>query len=219
MRVSAIVAEPLLVHEPALGSAGRQSAVADMLSRVGLPAEMGGRFPHELSGGQAQRVAIARALILQPKVLVCDEAVAALDASVRQEILGLLRNEQVRTGLALLFISHDLGIVKQLSHRVLVMYMGRLCEVAVGAEIFSRPLHPYTRALIDSVPVPDPAIEPQRPEVHGEPGSLADPPGGCAFHPRCRFAIERCRVEVPLLEGDQRQQAACHRAHELDLRL
>jgi oligopeptide/dipeptide ABC transporter ATP-binding protein len=189
-----------------------------MLSRVGLAAEMGGRLPHELSGGQAQRVAIARALILQPKVLICDEALAALDASVRQEILSLLQREQVRTGLALLFISHDLSIVKQLSHRVIVLYMGRVCEVADGAQIFSRPLHPYTRALIDSVPVPDPSVESPRPGIHGEPGSLADPPGGCVFHPRCRFAIERCRVEVPLLEGAGRHQAACHRASELDLR-
>lgn len=219
MRVRDIVAEPLQVHERKLGRGARHEAVARILERVGLAAELGARFPHELSGGQAQRVAIARALIAGPRVLVCDEAVAALDGSTRREILDLLQREQQRSGLSLLFISHDLGVVKQLSHRVIVMYMGRVCEIADSAVLFTRPRHPYTRALIDSVPQPDPDAPVNPPELRGEVTSLRHPPAGCVFHPRCHFVIERCRVDIPeavLIEGSI---ATCHRAAELDLHL
>ncbi len=219
MRVRDIVAEPLQVHERKLDRGARCDAVARILERVGLAAELGARFPHELSGGQAQRVAIARALIASPRVLVCDEAVAALDGSTRREILDLLQREQQRSGLSLLFISHDLGVVKQLSHRVIVLYMGRVCEVANSAELFTRPRHPYTRALIDSVPLPDPDAPAKPAELRGELTSLRRPPSGCVFHPRCRFVIDRCRVDIPepaLIEGSV---AACHRAAELDLQL
>ncbi|MDZ7645255.1 MAG: ABC transporter ATP-binding protein [Woeseiaceae bacterium] len=176
MRVQDIIAEPLRVHAPATGAAERADAVAAMLERTGLDAGLAGRFPHQLSGGQAQRVALARALIVSPRLLVCDEAVAALDAGVRAAILDLLQHEQHTRGLAILFISHDLGVVKRLSHRVLVMYMGRICEEAPTRDLFARPRHPYTRALIDSVPVPDPALPPQVPPVQGEVASLAAPP-------------------------------------------
>ncbi|MEX0707094.1 MAG: ABC transporter ATP-binding protein [Woeseia sp.] len=219
MRVRDIVAEPLQVHERTLGRDARYDAVARILERVGLAAELGARFPHELSGGQAQRVAIARALIASPRVLVCDEAVAALDGSMRHEILDLLQREQQRSGLSLLFISHDLGVVKQLSHRVLVMYMGRVCEVADSAALFTRPRHPYTRALIDSVPQPDPDVPVKQPELRGEVTSLRHPPSGCVFHPRCHFVIDRCRVDAPAPLPIDGTIAACHRADELDLRL
>lgn len=219
MRVRDIVAEPLRVHEQTLGRGARLDAVARILDRVGLAAELGVRFPHELSGGQAQRVAIARALIASPRVLVCDEAVAALDGSTRQDILDLLQREQQRSQLSLLFISHDLGVVKQLSHRVIVMYMGRVCEIADSSALFTRPRHPYTRALIDSVPQPDPDAPVKPPELRGEVTSLRHPPSGCVFHPRCRFVVDRCRVDVPEAVAIECALAACHRAAELDLHL
>ncbi|HZW59851.1 MAG TPA: ABC transporter ATP-binding protein, partial [Woeseiaceae bacterium] len=140
-----------------------------------------------------------------------------LDGTVRREILDLLAAEQQRSGLALLFISHDLSVVKRISHRVMVLYMGRVCEVADGARLFRRPRHPYTRALLDSVPSPDPAVPAGAAEIRGEVASLAAPPPGCVFHPRCRYAVAECRRAVPLLEGEPPQRAACHRAAELDL--
>jgi ABC-type glutathione transport system ATPase component len=156
MRVASIVAEPLIVHEPALSPGDRDQRVTEMLARTGLGPEFLRRYPHELSGGQAQRVAIARALILAPKVLVCDEAVAALDGTVRQQVLSLLRQVQDETGLAIIFITHDLAVVRAVSHRVVVMYLGDVVEAASNAELFASPQHPYTRTLLDAVPVPDP---------------------------------------------------------------
>jgi peptide/nickel transport system ATP-binding protein len=156
MRVSSIVAEPLVVHEPGLSAQQREQRVTAMLEKTGLGAEFLRRYPHELSGGQAQRVAIARALILEPKVLVCDEAVAALDGTVRQQVLALLRDVQDETGLAIVFITHDLAVVRAISHRVVVMYLGDVVEAAGNEELFSSPQHPYTRTLLDAVPVPDP---------------------------------------------------------------
>jgi peptide/nickel transport system ATP-binding protein len=157
MSVQAVIAEPLRVHEPRLKGAERTARIRGLLERTGLPATLLGRLPHELSGGQAQRVAIARALAHEPRILVCDEAVAALDGTVRAEVLELLRREQARTGLAVIFISHDLAVVRQVSHRVLVMQGGRVCETAGNPAIFETPAHPYTRALLDAVPAPDPA--------------------------------------------------------------
>jgi peptide/nickel transport system ATP-binding protein len=168
MTVEAAIAEPLGVHYPGLDRAGRAGRIRTLLARTGLPENLLGRYPHQLSGGQAQRVAIARALAPEPRVLVCDEAVAALDGTVRAEVLELLRREQARTGLALIFITHDLGVVRQVSHRVLVMHRGRVCEEAGNPAIFEAPAHPYTRALLDAVPVPDPAA-PDR-------GSVSAPP-------------------------------------------
>ena len=212
MRVQAIVEEPLLVHERGATTAERWSRVVAVLEKVGLEEKYLRRFPHELSGGQAQRVAIARALILDPKVLICDEAVAALDGSVREQVLELLRNVQKETGLSIIFISHDLAVVRSISHRVLVMYMGRLVEVADNAKLFGAPKHPYTRALLDSVPVPNPVVTPKRAPLRGEVGSLVNPPPGCVFHPRCPIAEAICSNKEPALVDHAGTRVACHRA-------
>jgi len=215
MRVKTIVEEPLLVHEQQQGSAERRDKVIAMLEKVGLEEKFLGRFPHELSGGQAQRVAIARALILEPKVLICDEAVAALDGTVRQQVLGLLRGFQEETGLTIIFISHDLAVVRSISHRVLVMYLGRLVEVAENEGLFAAPKHPYTRALIKSIPVPDPVIAPGRAPLRGEMPPLLDPPAGCVFHPRCEHAVAICSEKRPGLRDIQGSRVACHRVEDL----
>jgi oligopeptide/dipeptide ABC transporter ATP-binding protein len=200
------------VHEPALGAAERRARVVDALARVGLEEKCLGRYAHELSGGQAQRVAIARALILGPKVLVCDEAVAALDGSVRQQVLELLHNVQAATGLSILFISHDLAVVRTISHRVLVMYMGRLVEWADSATLFNAPRHPYTRALLAAVPIPDPVVPRRHAPLCGEISSRVDPPGGCVFHPRCPLAEPACESKVPRLRSLDGTHVACHLA-------
>jgi peptide/nickel transport system ATP-binding protein len=215
LRVEPIVAEPLTVHEPKLDVEARRARVIEALARVGLDEQLLTRYPHELSGGQAQRVAIARALIVNPKVLVCDEAVAALDASVRRQILALLRKEQEQTGLSIIFISHDLAVVRSISHRVLVLYLGRLVELADGEALFERPQHPYTRVLLDAVPVPDPLAPGGRLSVKGEMPSILEPPAGCAFHPRCRYADARCKTELPKPRQIAGTEVACHHAGEL----
>jgi peptide/nickel transport system ATP-binding protein len=217
MRVASIVGEPLWIHKPQLTTKERSKATAEMMIEVGLDAAMMDRFPHELSGGQAQRVAIARALIAKPAVLVCDEAVAALDNTIKRDILSLLQREQEKTHLSLIFISHDLASVRQISHRVLVLYMGRVVEVGATDELFARPQHPYTRALIDAVPVADPLAAPQRTAISGEVSSLLEPPPGCVFNPRCTYAAEICTESVPDLGGVEVAKVACHRAGELDL--
>jgi len=216
MPVKNIVAEPLAVHEPGLARSERREAVARILNQVGLDASYLERFPHELSGGQAQRVAIARALILQPKVLVCDEAVAALDGTVRKQILGVLRQAQEDSGLAIIFITHDLSVVRSISHRVAVMYMGAVVELADNVAIFRRPRHPYTRALLDAVPIPDPQNAGGRASLAGEIPSALAPPQGCAFHPRCRHAQEQCTLEMPPLQELDGTAVRCFRADEIE---
>jgi oligopeptide/dipeptide ABC transporter ATP-binding protein len=188
MRVRALVEEPLLVQESSMSSADRRERVITMLERVGLDEKFLRRYPHELSGGQAQRIAIARALILDPKVLVCDEAVAALDGSVRKQVLELLRGIQQDTGLSIIFISHDLAVVRSISN----------------------PHHPYTRALIDSVPIPDPIVTPKRAPLRGEVPSLLHPPPGCVFHPRCAYADAICSNKAPVLRDLDGARVACH---------
>ena len=217
MRVRSIIEESLLVHERGLSKSVRLARVVDALERVGLDDSFLRRHPHQLSGGQAQRVAIARALVLDPRVLICDEAVAALDGSVRERILKLLREVQEDSGLSIIFISHDLAVVRSISHRVLVMYMGRLVEMGETASIFSRPRHPYTRALIDAVPVPDPVVAPKEAPLRGEVPSLLRPPSGCVFHPRCEHAVNICKTECPRVREFEGTRAACHRADEIDL--
>lgn len=216
MRIKDIVAEPLRVHEPGT-RATRRKAVAAIMAQVGLALDLLDRFPHELSGGQAQRVAIARALVLKPRLLICDEAVAALDGTVQNEILHLLQAEQQRSGLSLIFITHDLAVVRQISHRVAVMYMGRICELATSDALFSRPRHPYTKALLNAVPKPDPNARPLDAPLAGEVSSILQPPPGCPFHPRCQQAIRICSDKVPDVSDNDGTLVACHRAAELDL--
>jgi oligopeptide/dipeptide ABC transporter ATP-binding protein len=217
MRVSAIVDEPLRATARGVSTAERRERVVAILNKVGLDGDILQRYPHQLSGGQAQRVAIARALILDPKILICDEAVAALDGTVRKQVLQLLRDVQSETGLSIIFISHDLGVVRSTSHRVAVMYLGRLLEVAATATLFSKPSHPYTKALLEASPVPDPRVAPVSAPLQGEAPSPLTPPPGCVFHPRCAYVENRCRERSPELRtlGDVR--VACHRAEEIDL--
>jgi oligopeptide/dipeptide ABC transporter ATP-binding protein len=217
MRIEAIIAEPLDGRDATVRAAERRRRVLRMLDAVGLDERYLERYPHELSGGQAQRVAIARALITGPAVLICDEAVAALDGTVRRQILRLLAAIQRDTDLGILFISHDLGIVREISHRVVVMYLGRVVEVADTGQLFSRPRHPYTRALLDAIPVADPDARRTTALLPGEVPSILEPPPGCPFHPRCRYAIEACAREAPTLDTIGSGAVACLRAGELDL--
>jgi oligopeptide/dipeptide ABC transporter ATP-binding protein len=212
MRVQSIVEEPLVIHETALTRAERRDRVVATLEKVGLGEQHVRRYPHELSGGQAQRVAIARALVLRPRVLICDEAVAALDGTVRKQVLELLAREQRETGLSIVFISHDLAVVRAISHRVLVMYMGHLVEIADSAALFGAPRHPYTQALLESIPVPDPVVPPRRAALRGEVSSLLDPPSGCVFHPRCPRAEAGCKDRRPELRRVGGSRVACHLA-------
>jgi peptide/nickel transport system ATP-binding protein len=217
MTVAEIVAEPLVIHRPALVGAERALAVREMLRRVGLAGDAGARFPHELSGGQCQRVAIARAMILEPKLLVCDEPVSALDVSIRAQILKLIQTLQREIGTAVLFVSHDLEVVRQLCERVLVLYLGRSMEMASASALYGAPLHPYTRALLASVPIADPSVQPGRLKVvaGGEPPSPADPPSGCVFRTRCPHAVPLCAERVPAWEAAGERRIACHRWREL----
>jgi peptide/nickel transport system ATP-binding protein len=215
MSVAKTVAEPLRIHEPELSAVQRQQRVAAMLGKVGLGDEYADRYPHQLSGGQAQRVAIARALMLKPEVLICDEAVAALDGTVREQILKLLRDVQTESGLAIIFISHDLSVVRAVSHRVMVMYMGTTVELADNETLFGNPGHPYTRALLQAVPVPDPEHPGGKATLQGEIPSALKPPTGCAFHPRCPNAQEVCSAETPTERTVNGANVRCHFAGEI----
>ncbi len=210
MRVESIVGEGLLIHR--IGTrAERRARVHELLELVGLSPEAASRYPHEFSGGQRQRIGIARALALGPKFVVADEAVSALDVSIQAQILNLLQDLQRRLSLTLLFVSHDLRVVEHLADRVAIMSLGRIVEQGPRAVVYGEPRHPYTRALLSAVPVPDPTRRPTRERVAGEPPSPVAPPAGCAFHPRCPFAIDRCRREVPPLEtGRDGRAVACH---------
>jgi peptide/nickel transport system ATP-binding protein len=210
-RIGDIIAEPLViagVKDPAK----RKQLVCDVLSAVGLdPALVIGRLPHEFSGGQCQRICIARALVLNPDFVICDEPVSALDVSIRAQILNLLEEMKARYGLTLLFIAHDLAVVKAVSDRVAVMYLGRLCEVGPSEQLFAQPAHPYTALLIEAIPVPDPDVRPAERVPGGEPPSPMAPPSGCRFRTRCPRADARCAAEVPELRAVAPQQfVACH---------
>jgi oligopeptide transport system ATP-binding protein len=210
MRIGAIVAEGIEVHRLATGAAKRRR-VEELLSQVGLRPEHYDRYPHEFSGGQRQRVGIARALAVGPKFVVADEPVSALDVSIQAQVLNLLVELQEQLQLTYLFISHDLRVVEHVSHRVAVMYLGKIVEQAPRAELYANPRHPYTRALLAAVPVPDPRARKQHTPLGGDVPSPLAPPPGCAFHPRCPFAEERCRVETPaLIEGANEHAVACH---------
>ena len=210
-RIGDIVAEPLVIA--GVGDAGkRQELVREVLSAVGLdPSLVMGRLAHEFSGGQCQRICIARALVLNPEFVICDEPVSALDVSIRAQILNLLEDMKARFGLTLLFIAHDLAVVKAVSDRVAVMYLGRLCEVGPSEQVFAHPAHPYTALLIEAIPVPDPDVRPAESVAVGEPPSPMSPPSGCRFRTRCPRADQRCSDEVPQLrELAPGQFAACH---------
>ena len=201
MKVGEIIAEPIRVHRIECDAARRTARVRELLSLCGLDPKFADRYPHEMSGGQRQRVGIARALALEPEFIVCDEAVSALDVSIQAQIVNLLEDLRDRFGLTYLFIAHDLSVVRHLCHRVAVMYLGRIVELAECDELFDNPLHPYTQALLSAVPAPDPTVEETRTfrPVKGEVPSPINPPSGCVFHPRCSIAVEGCSVTRPEL--------------------
>jgi peptide/nickel transport system ATP-binding protein len=212
-----LVGEPLLVHG-LRSRREREERVADLLRRVGLRPEYMRRFPHAFSGGERQRIGIARALALHPRLVVADEPVSALDVSVQAQILNLLQDLQSELRLTYLFVAHDLSVVRHISNRVAVMYVGRMVELAETEELFSRPKHPYTAALLSAVPEPDPRMRSQRIVLQGEVANPAAPPGGCYFHPRCPHAIEVCRTQAPAWrELSPGHFVGCHRAEELQL--
>lgn len=215
MTIGQIVGESLLVHRVVQGKAKYRERVKDLLSVVGLNPVMADRFPHELSGGQRQRVGIARALSVEPSFIVCDEPVSALDVSIQAQIINLLEDLQAQFDLTYLFIAHDLSVVRHISDRVAVMYLGKIAEVADRRELYENPLHPYTRALLAAVPIPDPAVEAKRERVilKGEVPSPLSPPSGCVFHPRCPIAIPECSQVIPeLREVSANHWVACIRA-------
>ncbi len=211
MTVREVLSEPLLLHGVAT-PATLQAKVAEVLGLCGLSSFHAERYPHEFSGGQRQRVGIARALATRPKLIVCDEPVSALDVSVQAQIVNLLQDLQRQLGVAYVFISHDLAVVRHIATRVAVMYLGRIVEEAPAAELFAAPLHPYTRSLIAAAPRPDPAAGRAKASVEGDAPSALAPPPGCAFHPRCPVAVERCRSERPELRGIGPTRVACHLA-------
>ena len=209
MRIGNIIGEGLDVHGLARG-AEKRALVVRLLDRVGLRADAYDRYPHEFSGGQRQRIGIARALAVQPRLIVADEPVSALDVSIQAQIINLLQDLQQEIGLSYIFIAHDLRVVEHISHRVAIMYLGRIVELADSVELYAHPKHPYTRALLSAVPVLDPTATRERITVTGDVPSPIHPPAGCPFHPRCAHAEDRCRGEEPQLIGRSDHQVACH---------
>ena len=216
MTVEQIIAEPLRTHKRCSGKAELRQRVEELMEAVGLPLEYISRYPHQFSGGQRQRVGIARAIALKPELIVCDEPVSALDVSVQNQILNLLRQLQKRFGLTYLFISHDLSVVRFISDRACVMFLGSVCEMGDTELLYKQPLHPYTRFLLDSIPKLDPRQRnEERPLMSGEIPSPVDPPKGCPFHSRCPHAKELCSLQRPELRELQGRKVACHFAGEL----
>jgi oligopeptide transport system ATP-binding protein len=209
MTAGDIVGEPLSVHGLASGD-DKQARVAELFRQVGLRPDQMKNYPHQFSGGQRQRICIARALALGPSLIVCDEPVSALDVSIQAQVINLLIDLQRNHGFSYLFIAHDLAVVAHISHRVAVMYLGRIVEIADKAELFANPRHPYTQALLASVPVANPKTKRLKPQVDGDVPSPINPPSGCAFHTRCRYVMDRCKVDRPaLVEADSGHQVAC----------
>jgi peptide/nickel transport system ATP-binding protein len=215
MRVRDIIAEPIRNFGLASSTRDLDARIAALMDKVRLPRDAVHRWPHEFSGGQRQRIGIARALAAEPDLIICDEAVSALDVSVKAQIVNLLQDIQQELGLALLFISHDLAIVEHMTHRIAVMYLGKIVEVAPKRAIFSAPRHPYTKALLSAVPVPEPGAARERIILKGDVPSPINPPKGCRFHTRCPYAFDRCRSEEPALRATEHGHlAACH-LHDL----
>jgi oligopeptide transport system ATP-binding protein len=215
MTVGQILAEPIKVHGIISDPVKREGRVRQLLQEVGLLPQHAQRYPHQLSGGQRQRVGIARALAMEPSLIICDEPVSALDVSIQAQIINLLEDLQARHGLTYLFIAHDLSVVRHISDRVAVMYLGKIVELADRQALYENPLHPYTRALLSAVPIPDPKLEATRERMvlRGEVPSPLNPPSGCVFHPRCPVAESRCSAEIPpLRELKPGHWAACHLA-------
>lgn len=213
MTIGDIIAEPLTVHYPKLSNGEKREKVAEIMEQVGLLPQMINRYPHEFSGGQCQRIGVARAMILRPKLIVCDEPVSALDVSIQAQIVNLIQELQQSFGLSLIFISHDLSIVRHISHRIMVLYLGNVMEVADKQTLYDEPKHPYTKALISAVPIPDPELEKnkQRIVLEGDLPSPLTPPSGCVFRTRCPIAKAICAKEKPhLVEAGKNHQVACH---------
>jgi oligopeptide transport system ATP-binding protein len=218
-RVGTIIADPLRIHGDASGVEIKQR-VRELLELVGLSPEHVNRYPHEFSGGQRQRIGVARALALHPKLIIADEPVSALDVSIRAQVINLLDDLQDELGLTYIFIAHDLGVVRHVSDRIAVMYLGKIVELSPAEELYRRPVHPYTEALLSAVPIPDPAVTAQRKQIvlEGDVPSPINPPSGCRFHPRCQYATEICSVQEPPLvpHGAEGHLAACHHPLNLD---
>lgn len=217
MTVGSIIGEPLTVFKPEIGKAARETEVQAVMRDVGLSPEIANRYPHELSGGQCQRVGIARAMILKPKLVICDEPVSALDVSTQAQVINVLRRLQREHGVALIFISHDLSVVRHLCQRILVMYLGHLMEIGTRDQMFDQPRHPYTQALINAVPIPDPRLQRAKPRVvvTGDLPSPLEPPSGCVFRTRCPYASQVCIKRIPELEVvADGQKVACHHWRE-----
>jgi len=212
MRVRNIIAEPLLTHGIVGRGAELRKRVSELLDMVGLLPAMAERYPHEFSGGQRQRIGIARALALNPSLIVCDEPVSALDVSIQAQIINLLQDLQHSLNLTYLFIAHDLAVVRHISNRILVMYLGKIVEIASRADLYKRPMHPYTKALPSAIPVPSPDVEAQRAHelLEGEVPSPINPPSGCPFHPRCPSAMPDCAIRTPVLTERSGHSVACH---------
>lgn len=211
MKIKDIIAEGMSTHNMLKNTRERYKRVGELLERVGIPAKYMDRFPHEFSGGQRQRIGIARALALEPKIIMCDEAVSALDVSIRSQIINLLKDLQKEYNLTYLFVAHDLSVIKYISDRVIVMYLGKIVEIADKKEFFTNTLHPYAQALISAVPVPNPDYKKKRVILQGDVPSPANPPKGCRFHPRCSKIMKICsEIEPKLSEIKEKHFVACH---------